>query len=137
MVQRDIREELKNAEKVPGLREHLDKVSKYQGYDWSLKGSAQLSDLTVNVEGRMAAYIVEEHEWDTSRHSGIQMAAIVGVFRNGNNASRKFVYRDMQNPDKDDWSLAFNTIENIVYNDQSMVVRVKSRERLQPLQFDF
>lgn len=118
---------LKKAEKVPGLKKHLESVSKYRGYDWSMNGSAHLVDVRINIEEQAAAYIVEEHEWDESGHSGIEHAVRVGAFRRGKSASSdKIVYIDISRRYKDDQSKAYNKIIHFKVCENKVRVRVAS-----------
>lgn len=124
-----IEQKLKEAEKIPGLKKHLELVSKYQGYDWSMNGSVQLVDLQLKPKEQAAAYIVEEHEWNDYGQSGIEYAVRVGAFRKGKSeSSEKIVYRNMFDANKDDWSKSYKEIKSFDVEKDEVKVKVASSE---------
>lgn len=124
-----IEQKLKEAEKIPGLKKHLDYVSKYHGVDWTMNGSAQLLDLQLKPEEKAAAYIVGEHEWNDLGYGGIEYAVRIGAFRKGESEdSGKIVYRDMLHAYKDDWSKAYKKIKSFDVEKDKVKIKVASSE---------
>lgn len=132
-----IEQTLKEAEKIAGLKRHLNSVKKYNRRDWSMSGSARLIDLQLKPVEEASAYIVEIHEWVASGHSGIEYAVKIGAFRKGKNAnSGKIVYRDMFDAHKDDWSRAYEKIKKFKVERDRVIVRVASNEVERDFEFN-
>jgi hypothetical protein len=113
----------KDVEVIPGLVEFL------------LNQSAGIESVHAIPEKGVAAFCLDKHWWSGS--SGIGMAAIVGVYRDGDTRSRSFTYRDQYDAKKDNWSLAFNKVEVLEVTEQAVTISASAGEKYRARQFTF
>lgn len=105
------------------LAEKFSKVEKIDGFvDFLTSQSAGIVDVKVDVEKRVGVYILDKHWWSGS--SGIGMASIVGVYRDGEVVSEQYDYRDQYSASRDDWSNDFGKIEIKKVTPDSVQVKV-------------
>jgi len=101
--------------------------------DFLTSQSSSISDAKAK-EG-VGAYILDKHWW-SSGGGGIGMAAIVGVYRDGHNSSRTFIYRDQYDAKKDDWNYAYKRIGITNVDTKKIEVTVKSNSYTSSYSFD-
>ena len=124
-------------ERVTGLKEHLEAVNKYEP-TYSTLGSMQVLDLKVEPEQQTAAYILEQHKWNSNCQGGIEYAVKVGVFKEGHvQASSTIVFRDMYDGRRDDWGKRYQTINELVIEEDKVKVKVASNDREREFVFDY
>jgi hypothetical protein len=91
----ELEKRLKDAERVAGLRQHLETVREYAPSDcWyaepgdcssgELTGSSHLVDLQIKPDENAAAYIVQTQQWDKfATRGGVEYSVEIGAFRKG------------------------------------------------------
>ncbi|MFC1678521.1 hypothetical protein ACFLZ9_02150 [Patescibacteria group bacterium] len=84
-----------------------------------------IEDVSVSAKDNLAAYILDKHWWSGS--SGIGMASIVGIYRDGQVVTKSYTYRDQYDARKDNWSLEFTKISIIEVSQNSVIVKVFPR----------
>jgi hypothetical protein len=105
----------KEMEKIAGLAEYL----KAQG--------ASIVDVDVIPEKGVAAFCLDKHWW-ASGSGGIGMAAIIGVYRDGDARSERFTYRDQYDPRRDNWSLAYKKVMVLEVTDTFVTISASAGE---------
>lgn len=118
-----IKEFGKEVDEIPGLVSFLTNQS------------AGIEDVHALPKEGVAAYCLDKHWWSGS--SGIGMAAIVGVFRDGEVVSRSFTYRDQYNANLDDWSLSFHKVKVTKVTKTSVTVKATPGRDYSPRTFTF
>lgn len=113
----------KEVDEIPGLVSFLTNQS------------AGIEDVHALPKEGVAAYCLDKHWWSGS--SGIGMAAIVGVFRDGEVVSRSFTYRDQYRAENDDWSLSFNKVKVTKVTETSVTVKATPGRDYSPRTFTF
>lgn len=83
----------------------------------------------------LAAFLLDKHWWSGS--SGIGMASIVGVYRDGEIKSRSFTYRDQYDPHKDDYSVSFTKVEILEITPSTVRVKAVPDKDYSPREYTF
>lgn len=113
----------KGVDEIPGL------------VDFLTSQSAGIEDVHALPKQGVAAFCLDKHWWSGS--SGIGMAAIVGIFRDGETISRSFTYRDQYNARLDDWSLSFHKVKVTEITKTSITVKAVPGRDYSPRTFTF
>jgi len=104
-------EQLKEAEKIPGLKEHLDAFTEYKCPKFH--HTFRIVDILCKSDEQLAAYVIEEKKWLNSMEGGIENNAVVGIYQNGKYKISKYNHRHMFDPKKDNPDNDFIKIEKI------------------------
>lgn len=120
----------KGITKIPGFLEKL--LSETQSRS---SGSCSIVDVKANPEKGVAAYILDEHWW--SRGSGIGMASVVKVYRDGKEDSVSATYRDQYSPSKDAWSKDYQEIKIQKITHAKVSVKAIPPKEYSPKEFTF
>lgn len=126
-------------EKIPGLKEHLAKITEPYDRDWSQRYG--IEDLQVIQDANIAAYIIEKREWcnDTLSGvpSGIEHSVRIGVFKDRKYVySNWYVWRDKHDASKDKPSLAYQSITNLEIDGDKIKIQVASNISEREFEFD-
>ncbi len=113
----------KEVDEIPGLVNFLTSQS------------AGIEDVHALPNEGVAAYCLDKHWWSGS--SGIGMAAIVGVYRDGEISSRSFTYRDQYDAKKDDWSLNFQKVKVTKVTETTVTVKATPGRKYSSSTFTF
>lgn len=98
-------------------------IEKIEGFaDFLASQSSGVVDVKVDVAKRVGVFILDKHWWSGS--SGIGMASIVGVYRDGEVVTERYDYRDQYSASRDDWSKEFNKIEIVEVTPDSVQVKM-------------
>jgi hypothetical protein len=109
--------------KVPGLLENL------------LSEESSIVDVKVDPKKGVAAYIVDKHWWSSG--SGIGMASVITVYRDGKEDSESLTYRDQYNASRDDWSKSFHKIKIEEITPKKVSVKAFPAKDYSPRTFSF
>lgn len=100
------------------------------------KDQIEWIDVKVNPHtgAKIACYLIDKH-WG-SPASGIGMASIIGIYGNGKNLSRSFVYKDQYEERKNDLSLDFCKVEIIDIGTSAVTIKaIPARSEYAPSKF--
>lgn len=92
-----------------------------------------VEDVQVSEEENVAAFVLDKHWWSGS--SGIGMAAIAGVYRDGKSETESFTYRDQYDARKDRWYLAFNKVKIIEVKPEFVKIQVIAKNNQKEITF--
>jgi len=84
-----------------------------------------IEDVQVSPEHQVAVYALDKHWW-ASGSGGIGMAAVIGVYRDGQTKSESFTYRDQYDPKRDNWNLYFNKVKIVEVAAEKIVIKAIS-----------
>ena len=98
-------------------------IEKVEGFaDFLASQSSGVVDVKVDVAKRVGAFVLDKHWWSGS--SGIGMASIVGVYRDGEVETERYDYRDQYSASRDNWANDFGKIEIVEVTPESVQVKV-------------
>ena len=111
---------------IPGLVEFLCE-----------KADSNMSTVTLAVDSKegVAAYVLDHHWWSGS--SGIGMASVVGIFRDGKNVEESYTYRDQYSASRDNYAYSFHKIEILGITNTSVKVKAIPGKGYSPKEFTY
>lgn len=120
------------------MREKLIKkfgkeIENIEGLLEFLENEERVEDVKIESKEKVAAFVLDQHWWGGS--SGIGMAAIVGVCRDGKIKTKKFVYRDQWDPRKDNYYLAFNKVKIMEVDPYYITVKAIAEDNQEEIAF--
>ena len=128
----NLSEQVRNeAQRLPGLVEHLEQVLQSKGkYE-----SKDIVDVKVDEANGIAAYIVDLHQWGSSM-GGIGMSAEIYLFINGHEIYLTHDwYRDKWDPRRDNWDLDWQQIKELNIEGNRVNLKVTSGKKDKKLEY--
>jgi hypothetical protein len=109
-------------------------LENYAGMKGFLKDKTP-SYKTIDLEKGIAVTL-EEKSYYPGGGCGMQYSVLVSVYRDGQEQSQKYIYRDAYSASKDDWSLNFQTAEIKEVTPDAVTVKLSSSSKNKTVTFD-